>query len=111
MAARRKLIAIKVLHTVVWAMFVGCILAVPTAAHVGRFGVAAACAAAVLVEVVILLLNRWRCPLTDLAARYTDERRDNFDIYLPAWVARYNKQIFGGLFVLGSVYAALVWWV
>jgi hypothetical protein len=29
-----------------------------------------------------------RCPLTGIAARYTDDRRDNFDIYLPPWLAR-----------------------
>jgi len=37
----------------------------------------------VLVECVILAANRGHCPLTDLAGRYTDERADNFDIYLP----------------------------
>ena len=60
--------------------------------------------AAVAVEVVILALNRMRCPLTNVAERYTDDRRDNFDIYLPLWLARYNKQIFGTLFVAGIVY-------
>ncbi len=40
-----------------------------------------------LVEVAVLAFNGMRCPLTDLAARYTDDRRDNFDIYLPLWLA------------------------
>ncbi|MBB1092471.1 hypothetical protein HUU61_14375 [Rhodopseudomonas palustris] len=39
-----------------------------------------------------------RCPLTAVAARYTDERADNFDIYLPIWLARHNRLIFGTLF-------------
>jgi hypothetical protein len=51
-----------------------------------------------------------RCPLTDLAARYTDDRRDNFDIYLPEWLARHNKRIFGWLFVGGLVFTAVRWW-
>jgi hypothetical protein len=34
----------------------------------------------VLVECVVLAANRMRCPLTDLAARFTEERLDNFDI-------------------------------
>jgi len=33
--------------------------------------------------------------LTAVAARYTADRRDNFDLYLPQWLARYNKLIFG----------------
>jgi hypothetical protein len=54
----------------------------------------------------VLGLNRWSCPLTAVAARYTDDRRANFDIYLPVWLAKFNKQIFGPLYVAGVVYAA-----
>jgi hypothetical protein len=61
-------------------------------------------------ECGVLALNRGRCPLTGLAARYTDDRADNFDIYLPAFIARHNKVIFGTLFVFGV--AVLLWrWV
>jgi len=28
----------------------------------------------------------------------------NFDIYLPEWLARYNKQIFGPLYAVGVAY-------
>ena len=55
----------------------------------------------VLLECVVLAVNHCRCPLTDVAARYTDDRAPNFDIYLPVWLARYNKQVFGTLFVAG----------
>jgi len=64
----------------------------------------------VAVEVVVLLAYGWRCPLTGVAARYTDDRRDNFDIYLPLWLARYNKLIFGVLYLLG-IAATLVRWL
>jgi len=57
----------------------------------------------------VLLANRLRCPLTNIAARYTDDRRDNFDIYLPLWVARYNKHIFGTLFVAGVLFTIVLW--
>ena len=62
-----------------------------------------------MVEVGILAFNNWACPLTPLAARYTDDRRPNFDIYLPQWVARYNKEIFGTLFVVGIVLTLIRW--
>jgi hypothetical protein len=96
--------AIKLVHTAVWAVFASCILAIPVLASQGRLGAAAMLAAVVLGEVVVLWLNRWSCPLTAVAARYTDDRRANFDIYLPEWLARYNKQIFGPLYVAGVVY-------
>jgi len=50
-----------------------------------------------MVEVIILAVNRWRCPLIAVAARYTDDRRENFDIYLPLWLAMHNKTVFGAL--------------
>jgi hypothetical protein len=101
--------AIKVTHTVVWAFFVVCIVAIPFAAWRGAHGTAAWCAAIVAVEVIVLAANGWRCPLTSVAGRYTDERRDNFDIYLPNWLARHNKLIFGALYVAGVAFAVARW--
>ena len=60
-------------------------------------------------EVAVLMLNHWRCPLTAVAARYTDDRRDNFDIYLPQWLARHNKLIFGALYIAGAAFALVRW--
>jgi hypothetical protein len=54
-------------------------------------------------------MNRCRCPLTDVAARHTDARADNFDIYLPLWLARWNKTIFGTLFFVGEMYLLREW--
>ncbi len=99
----------RTLHTTVWVFFVGAILAIPVFAWQGRFMPALLSAGIVLVEVIILAANRMRCPLTDVAARYTDDRRDNFDIYLPLLVARYNKQIFGPLYVAGLMFALILW--
>jgi hypothetical protein len=101
-----RLRAIKLAHTAVWAVFAGSIVAIPVLARQGRFAAAAILAGLVLGEVVVLWLNRWSCPLTAVAARFTNDRRANFDIYLPEWLARYNKQIFGPLYVAGVLYAA-----
>jgi hypothetical protein len=101
--------AVKVAHTLVWAFFATCILALPVAAFRQDFRAATLLIAIVTLEVLVLFLNRFRCPLTGVAARYTQDRRDNFDIYLPLWVARYNKQIFGVLFVAGIVYTLVQW--
>jgi hypothetical protein len=96
--------AIKVFHSIVWGFFVAVILAIPVAAWQRRFGLFLVLTAVVLVEVAVLALNRLRCPLTGVAARYTEDRRDNFDIYLPLIIARYNKEIFGTLFVAGVLF-------
>ncbi len=101
--------AVKIVHTLAWGLFAGCILALPVVAWQRQFPVAVLLIGVVLVEVGVLLANRLRCPLTAVAARYTDDRRDNFDIYLPLWVARYNKHIFGTLFVAGVLFTFLLW--
>jgi hypothetical protein len=98
-----RLEAIKVLHTLVWAFFASCIFAIPVFAWRGQGRVAAVLIGVVFLEVAVLVFNRWRCPLTNVAARYTDDRRDNFDIYLPEWVARHNKTIFGAIYVAGII--------
>ncbi len=58
---------------------------------------------------LVLAVNWGRCPLTDLAGRFTDARAENFDIYLPLWVARHNKLIFGILFVAGEAVVLQQW--
>jgi hypothetical protein len=101
------LTAIKLLHTAVWVVLAGSILGLPVAAFMRRLDWALALTALVLVECLVLAWNKGRCPLTDVAARYTEARPDNFDIYLPNWLARHNKRIFGTLFV---VFELIVLW-
>lgn len=75
-------------------MFASAIVALPVAAWRGAFHVAFGLIGLISVELVILATNRGRCPLTAVAARHTTERQPNFDIYLPVWLARWNKVIF-----------------
>jgi hypothetical protein len=105
----RSLRKVKVVHTIVWAFFPTSILAIFVLAWMARYRGAVILIGVVFMEVVLLVINGWRCPLTDVAARYTDDRRDNFDIYLPEWLARYNKQVFGPLYVLGILFTVARW--
>ena len=103
------LVTVKIVHTVVWAFFVLCIAAIPLLTWRGEYVTATWFAGIVFVEVLVIVLNRRRCPLTPLAARYTDDRRANFDIFLPEWLARHNQTIFGILYLAGVVYLVLSW--
>ena len=103
------LVGIKLLHTAIWLFFAGCIVAIPVAGARGQFRWAAVLTGLVVVECAVLAVNRGRCPLTDLAGRYTEERKDNFDIYLPLWLARRNKMIFGILFAVGELFVLGRW--
>lgn len=104
-----RLRLVKVVHTVAWAFFASCVFGILFAAWHRRLVLALVLIGFVALESLVLVFNSWRCPLTDVAARYTDDRRDNFDIYLPLWLARYNKQIFGPLYVASVLFALAAW--
>jgi hypothetical protein len=57
--------------------------------------------ALVLGEGLVLLLFKSFCPLTLVARKYSDSKKDNFDIYLPNWLARHNKLIFTIIYLVG----------
>jgi hypothetical protein len=94
-----KLIVLKSLHTLIWLGFnlvlAYLFYAVLTQQVDGWFW---AGIGLIALECLVLLIFRWRCPLTYIAQRYTDDRSDNFDIYLPVWVARHNKLIYSTIF-------------
>ncbi len=48
----------------------------------------------ILIESVTLLIFKFVCPLTIVARHYSNSTKDNFDIYLPNWLARYNKLVY-----------------
>lgn len=108
-SAAAKLRAVKTIHTVVWAFFASATVLIPVYAALGNLRMAAILIGVVAVESLILLFNRMSCPLTPIAGRYTANRAANFDIYLPHWLAKYNKLIFGAIYVLGIVYVVIIW--
>jgi len=109
MSASSRLRTVKAVHTEIWAIFAGCILAIPALAWADMYRHAFWLTGIVVVNILVLALNRWQCPLAAVAARYTDDRRDNFDIYLPEWLVRHNKLLFGALFGIGQAFLFLRW--
>jgi hypothetical protein len=78
------LIAIKLLHTAIWAFLTASILALPLAGMLRRFRLAMIISAVVLLECGVLAINGGRCPLTDLAARYTLDQAPTLTFICPA---------------------------
>lgn len=95
-----RLVAIKLLHTGIWVFFNIVILYMLFAALTDRIDGWFWCAvAAVAIEIIVLAVFRLSCPLTLMARRYSGSTRANFDIYLPEWLARYNKTIYSIILV------------
>lgn len=61
-------------------------------------------------EGITLLLFKFFCPLTIMARKYSNSPKDNFDIFLPNWLAKNTKLIYTsilGLIMVLTVYQLL----
>jgi hypothetical protein len=105
----QKLWWIRAVHTAIWFIFGTSILALPAAIFFNRLDVALGLALFVSIEVVALALNRMRCPLRDVAAHYTSDRSDGFDIFLPGWLAARTKIIFTPILIASVVWLGWRW--
>ncbi|SHF54296.1 hypothetical protein [Flavisolibacter ginsengisoli] len=98
---KQKLVTIKLIHTAIWVFFNVVIFYLLYAVLINRIdkwiwiGLSL-----IFLEGVILLIFKNICPVTLVARKYSSSDRDNFDIYLPEWLARYNKQIYSSIVVL-----------
>ena len=64
----------------------------------------------IFLEFLVLLYFKMICPLTIMARKYSNSTKENFDIYLPNCLAKYNKQnytIFFILIIIGLIYRLL----
>ena len=95
---------IKGLHTLIWLFFNVVIFYLLYAAITGRldhwlwlgYGLIA-------LEGLVLLGFNFFCPLTILARQYSDSPADNFDIYLPNWLAKNTKLIYTSLVLISAI--------
>jgi hypothetical protein len=104
MESKTKLILIKVIHTLIWVFFNFVIFYMLYAAIANKldfwlwigYGF-------VFLEGLILIAFKNHCPLNLMARKYTNSPKDNFDIYLPSWLAKYTKLIYTTLFAIAFV--------
>lgn len=103
----KPLTIIKLLHTIIWLFFNVVIFYLLYAVIINKIDSWVwICIGLVALEVITLLAFNWFCPLTVLARKYSDSEKNNFDIYLPEWLAKYNKLIYGSIFVLSIIILA-----
>jgi len=100
----KKLFTIKLIHTLIWAFLVAIIFYVLYSGIANRITYWTWVAIAlVITEGIVLLIFKMYCPLTLIAKRYSDSEKENFDIFLPNWLAKHNKIIFTTIFMVGLV--------
>src|SRR5688572_16874476 len=108
MKSETKLVLVKSIHSSIWLIMVAMIVFILWCGITSTISIYTWLSiSAVIGESLVLLLFKGSCPLTIVARKYSDSTKENFDIYLPNWLAKYNKQIFGTLFLLGLVLVLL----
>jgi hypothetical protein len=95
-----KLTIIKIIHTVIWVFFNVVLFYLFYAVITNKIDKWVwICIGLVLMEGFVLLLFKKMCPITVIARKYSDSTKDNFDIFLPNWLAKHNKLIYTTFFV------------
>ncbi len=95
---------IKIIHTIIWLFYNVVIFYLLYAVINNKIDIWVwVCIGLVILEGLILLIFKLFCPITIIARKYSDSRKANFDIYLPNWLAKYNKQIYTSLFMLAII--------
>ena len=100
----KKLLFIKIFHTIIWLIFVLMICFIIYSGICNRINIFTYIfIIAVAIEGIILLIFKWKCPMTVIARKYTDDQEINFDIFLPKIIAKHNKIIFSILYIIGII--------
>ncbi len=90
-----KLTVIKILHTLIWLFFNVVFFYMVYAVMVNKIDKYVWIGMALFtLEIIVLIISKNICPLTIIARRYSNSTKDNFDIYLPNWLAKNNKVIY-----------------
>lgn len=96
-----KLIIVKIVHTLIWLFFNIVIFYFLYAVSVNNINTWVwICLGVILLEVLVLAVFKSICPITLIARRYSESTNDNFDIYLPNWLAKHNKQIYASIVLI-----------
>jgi len=97
----QKLNIVKSVHTLIWLAFnliLGYLFYATLTNNINYlFWIGLAI---IILECILLIILNWTCPLTFIARKYSDSMKDNFDIFLPNWLAKHNKLIYSTLFVV-----------
>mgnify|MGYP001296059984 CR=1 FL=1 len=104
MNTNHKLILVKLLHTVIWLFFNVVIFYLLYAVIANKLDKWVwICLGLIVMEGVVLLIFNKMCPITLVARKYSDSTNHNFDIYLPEWLAKYNKLIYTTIVIIAVI--------
>jgi len=99
-----KLRLVKTIHTIIWVFFNVVIFYLVYAVATNRIDKWVwICITLIFLEGLILIVFKNICPITLIARKFSTSQKDNFDIYLPNWLAKYNKKIYSIIVLIAIV--------
>lgn len=100
-SSRGPLILIRLMHTLIWVFFNLVIFYLVYSAITGKIDIWTwICLGLIAAEGMVLVISKNVCPVTLMARKYSSSDKANFDIYLPEWLAKHNKQIYTTIVVM-----------
>lgn len=103
-----KLTSVKIIHTIIWVFFNVILCYLLYAVISNKIdNLVWLCIGLIILEGMVLLFFKGICPLTIIARKYSTSTKANFDIYLPVWLAKYNKVIYTTIFI--TIVCALIY--
>ena len=100
MTCQPKLIIIKLIHTIIWIFFNLVLFDIAYEVITNKIDILFWLGVGLIIlEFLVLLFFKMLCPLTIMAQKYSNSTKENFDIYLPNWLAKHNKLIYTSILV------------
>ncbi len=97
-----SILEVKIIHSLIWVVMVAAIFYTLFSGVTGRINwLTFFSVGLIFLETFVLVVNKWACPLTIIAKRTKSDWKDGDDIFLPKWLAKHNKEIFGTIFLIG----------
>lgn len=97
----RSIVFIKSVHTVIFVFMTGALAVLLYEVIVDKITILTWIAVALfLIEGIVLIVNGWKCPLTNYTERLGSTHGQVTDIFLPKWFADRVFQIYGVLWAV-----------
>jgi hypothetical protein len=101
MRKKSLIVILRIIHTTVWVILSSYIMYILYAAIINKINkVVWIGILLIIIEGMILLLYKWRCPITVWVEKLSDNYVENTDIYLPKWLAKNTKTIFTTIYLI-----------
>jgi hypothetical protein len=105
---KNRIFIIRLVHSIIYFFMIACLGYILYCAIVGRYDWTLLIAvAAIVIEGLILILNRGRCPLTNLAEKHGAASGSVTDLFLPMWFARNTFRIATIIFIIELIWLAI----